>query len=164
MATPEEVLADNLREALAGLQKMLLLGTAAAIAYMLLAMAPPAAPTSPGVSFAVMASLMVALVAGAMAYVGALQAQRVAVRLRRSTALHNAVVTFPSVATLPETVPRLFFAGAPGVMLSAGTYLAFVTAQPGPTTWALAVLVSLPYLALVVELKRPLQQVSLAGI
>ncbi len=163
MASADEVLADNLREALGGVQKMLLLGTGAAIVYMLLAMQPPGGPDSAGAGFARMLALMVALVAGAMAAVTAQQACRIEVHLRRNTALHNAVVTFPSVATLQDPAPRLFFAVAPGVMLAGGTYLVYVDAGD-VVSWALVALVALPYVVLGLRLRRPLRRVSLAGV
>lgn len=169
MASAEDVLAENLKEALKQAHRHIVFATSAALFLLLLVAGQWDAAATKQVRVPLidadveggLARIVVSVayfVSGCLANLAVWRARKIMWRLRNSPSLREAVLTYPSIPTITRTGFRITALLFPIMLFFAAT-LPFVSVLPRNSAQGLVftvVLLSVPYLALIALLWYPL--------
>lgn len=175
MAAPEDILTDNLREALREAHKRIVFGTGAALFLLLLAVqdwqsgSASQAITVPVVGVdadRTMAKIIAAVayfIAGYLAYLAISRARRIKRRLDSSPKLREAALMYPSIPTIIHTGPRIWALSLPILIFLAATapsLFMLEEVEHGFLLFFVILALSTPYVLLIIELRYPLSEVK----
>ena len=175
MAAPEEILADNLKEALKEAQKRIVFGTGAALFLLLLVVQDwwredgvktidvPIVGVSADRTLAGILAAVAYFISGYLASLAVGRAQRIIRRLDTLPQLREAVLMYPSIPTIITTVKRIAALFLPILIFIASSVLVLFMARDKDIGWALLVitfLLSSPYILLIQQLRYPLSEVK----
>jgi hypothetical protein len=175
MPSAEDILVDNLREALKDAHRQIVFGTGAALFFLLLviqdvwgggqggAIVLPLVGVQADRSFAEIIAAVAYFIAGYLAYLAVSRVLRIKARLQSAPQLREAVLMYPSIPTLILTGARIGALLLPVVIFVGGFVPILVRMGWTDETYGLAwvaVMLSAPYILLVRELRYPLSEVK----
>lgn len=173
MAAPEDILADNLREAIKEAHRHIVFGTSTSLFLLLLVLQDRwgSADKTVNVPFIAVSAdrAIVQAIAGAayfvsgyLAYLAIARARRIMGRLQASPQLREAVLMYPAIPTIILTGARIAAVVLPALLFLASTipFLFTGTAGTRQALLFMMVIVSTPWVLLVQQLRYPLSEIT----
>ena len=177
MAAPEDILVDNLKEALREAHKYIVLGTGVALFLLILSIQDlrgtgtvspveiPIVKISAERSLTELISVAIYFISGYMAYLAVSRIERIKVRLHSWPEIRKAALTYPSIPTINITWARMGAAILPALLFSAALLVIFIPRLKDVKDSLLPIIffvlaLSSPYILLIQLLRYPLGETS----